>query len=328
MIEARNLTKRYGDFTAIQDLTFQVQPGEVVGFLGVNGAGKTTTLRILSCYMPASSGQATVAGFDVFKDSLRVREQIGYLPESVPLYPEMRVQEYLAFRARLKGVARARHRSELARVMDACKIADRARQTIGTLSRGYRQRVGLADALLGPPKLLILDEPTSGLDPLQRMEVRALMQDLKREHTVFLSTHILGEVESTCTRVIILHRGKLVPEAEVARLRGACQYEARIAGPMGRVLEALRRLDGVASAEPIPTEGSTEPPEPVEHTHVRIVPKAGVERDPRDELVKLAAEKAAEGWRLLELRRRIPTLEEVFAQATAEESDNKENAQA
>ncbi|MBI3829270.1 MAG: ATP-binding cassette domain-containing protein [Planctomycetes bacterium] len=315
MIEADKLTKRYGDFTAIEDLSFKVGAGEVVGFLGVNGACKTTTMRILSCFQPASAGKASVAGFDCFKQSLEVRRSIGYLPESVPLYPELRVAEYLAFRARIKGVPGGKVKSEIARVVGRCKIEDRARQTIGTLSRGYRQRVGLADALLGPPKILILDEPTSGLDPLQRAEVRDLLLELGKEHTVLLSTHILSEVEATCARVIIIHGGKLVPDERVAKLRAVRRYEAAIAGPQDNVLGALRQLAAVDAVEVLPqvkedAERSGEPP----HTVFELIPKNN--EDPRTGLTELLASKKDAGWKLLELRRKVLSLEEVFARAT------------
>ena len=316
MIEAQNLTRRYGDLTAIQDLTFQVGAGEIVGFLGANGAGKTTTLRILSCYLPATSGRAKVAGFDIFKQSLDVRRNIGYLPESVPLYAELRVTEYLEFRARLKGVARSKLKTEISRVIGRCKIEDRARQTIGTLSRGYRQRVGLADALLGPPKVLFLDEPTSGLDPLQRVEVRGLLRELRNDHTVFLSTHILSEAESTCSRTIILHRGRLIPEEDVAKLRGTARYEVTIVGPQEPVLEALRQIQSAAAVEmlPVPTAAGEHPAHPQALLY-QVTPRDG--EDPRPAMVALLAARSGEGWRLLELREHALPLEEVFARATS-----------
>jgi len=319
MIEADKLTKRYGDFTAIENLTFRVGAGEVVGFLGVNGAGKTTTMRILACFHPATSGKATVAGFDCLTQQMEVRRNIGYLPEAVPLYPELRVSEYLTFRARIKGVPRGQIKAEISRTMQHCKIDDRARQTIGTLSRGQKQRVGLADALLGPPKILILDEPTSGLDPLQRAEVRDLLKSLGQEHTVLLSTHILSEVEATCSRVIIVHAGRLVPDARVANLRALRRYEAAIAGPSDNILGALRQLGTVQDAAVLPaaTDDAGRAGEAA-HTVFELIPRG--DGDPRAELVRLLADKETAGWRLLELRRRVLSLEEVFARATAEES--------
>ena len=315
MIETSQLTKRYGDFTAIHDLSFKVDSGEVVGFLGVNGAGKTTTMRILSCFQPATTGKALVAGYDCLTQSMEVRRAIGYLPESVPLYPELRVNEYLSFRARIKGVARGKVRGETGRVMERCKIQDRARQTIGTLSRGYRQRVGLADALLGPPKILILDEPTSGLDPLQRAEVRTLLKELGKEHTVLLSTHILSEVEATCSRILIIHKGRLVPDADVNKLRAVRRFEAAVAGPRAEVLAALRKLPSVDSAEVLaPQSEDAERTGEVAHILYDLTPKEGA--DPRTDLVELVASKHKDGWALLELRRRVLSLEEVFARAT------------
>jgi len=315
MIETSQLTKRYGDFTAVHDLNFKVDSGEVVGFLGVNGAGKTTTMRILSCFQPATTGKAFVAGFDCLTQSMDVRRAIGYLPESVPLYPELRVNEYLAFRARIKGVVRGKVRGETERVMERCKIRDRARQTIGTLSRGYRQRVGLADALLGPPKILILDEPTSGLDPLQRTEVRTLLQELGQEHTVLLSTHILSEVEATCSRSIIIHKGRLVPDDDVRTLRAVRRFEVAVVGPHAEVLAALRKLPSVESTRVLaPQSEDAERAGDVAHLLYDLTPKEGT--DPRRDVVELLASKHAAGWALLGMRRRVLSLEEVFARVT------------
>jgi ABC-2 type transport system ATP-binding protein len=315
MLEVRDLTKRYGDLLAIDHLTFSVQGGEVVGFLGANGAGKTTTLRILSCFMTATSGQAKVAGFDCFRQSLDVRRSIGYLPENVPLYGELRVDEYLHFRAKIKGVPRASRNTEVARVIGRCKLEERAKQLVGTLSRGFRQRVGLADALLGPPKILLLDEPTSGLDPVQRLEVRTLLKELKQDHTVLLSTHILSEAEASCSRSIILHQGKLVPESEIARVRGQKTFELSFAGPVETVRAALRALPGVASVrelEPVREDAEESGAQAV--ARAAIVPQEA--QDPRPALLELFSAKHAEGWALLELRRRVPTLEEIFSATT------------
>ncbi|MCZ7645243.1 MAG: ABC transporter ATP-binding protein [Planctomycetota bacterium] len=320
MIELQDLTKRYGDLTALDGVSFKVEPGEVVGFLGVNGAGKSTTLRILSGFIPATSGTARLAGHDVFRDSLAVRRSIGYLPETVPLYPELRVSEYLGFRARIKGVPGARRAGELDRVLELCKLGERRRQTIGTLSRGLRQRVGLADALLGPPQILLLDEPTSGLDPLQRLEVRALLNACKRQHTVLLSTHILSEVEATCHRVLILHRGRLVPDEEVARLRQVRRFTLAFAGPEAAVLESLRGLKEVERAEAAKEPGVEEEGEGAQG-HAELEPRES--QDPRDALVSLFAARRGEGWRLLELRRRTLSLEEIFARATGDAEDRR-----
>src|SRR5213593_4579679 len=217
MIEVRNLTKHYGPIAAINNVSFGVERGEVVGFLGPNGAGKSTTMRILSCFMPASSGSAKVAGYDVFSQSMDVRRRIGYLPENVPLYTDMRVASYLDFVAEIKGVPRATRKLRVAEVMDKCLIADVQHRLIGRLSKGYRQRVGLAQAIVNDPHVLILDEPTIGLDPKQITEIRALIKSLAGEHTVILSTHILPEVSMVCSAVVIINRGAIVAQGPIDR---------------------------------------------------------------------------------------------------------------
>src|SRR5919108_2530206 len=218
MIEVQGLTKHYGPVTAIRDVSFTVAPGDIVGFLGPNGAGKSTTMRILACFMPASSGTARVAGYDVFRESLEVRRRIGYLPENVPLYADLRVAPYLEFVAEVKGVPRSQRKSRVADVMDRCRIADVQHRLIGKLSKGYRQRVGLAQAIVSDPSVLILDEPTIGLDPQQIAEIRALIKSLAGEHTVILSTHILPEVSMVCTGVIIINKGSVVAQGPIDTL--------------------------------------------------------------------------------------------------------------
>jgi len=210
MIKVENLTKRYAGVTALNGVSFEVQRGEIVGFLGPNGAGKSTAMRILTGFIPASSGRAEVAGVDVFEDSLEVRRHIGYMPENNPLYLDMRVGEYLKFRAKLKAIPRAERRDRIQEVLQMCGLTDESGRIIGNLSKGYRQRVGLADALLAEPDLLILDEPTIGLDPVQIRQVRQLIKDLGKRHTILLSSHILPEVEVTCNRVIIIHHGRIL----------------------------------------------------------------------------------------------------------------------
>ena len=210
MIKVDHLAKRYADVYAVNDISFEVHQGEILGLLGPNGAGKTTTMRILTCYMPATSGTATVAGYDVFRESINVRKQIGYLPENVPLYPEMRVREYLSFRAKLKRVPARERKTKIDECIEKCRIKEVQNQIVGTLSKGYRQRVGLADTLVNDPKILILDEPTIGLDPNQIRQVRQLIKELGEKHTILLSTHILPEVEMLCGRVIIVNKGKIV----------------------------------------------------------------------------------------------------------------------
>ncbi len=221
MIQVENLTKRYAGFTALDRVSFSVAAGTVVGFLGANGAGKTTMLRILSCFMPPSEGVARVGGFDTVREGQQVRRIIGYLPESVPLYTDMRVHEYLHFRARLKGVVATDAKAAVERVISRCRLVEKRRNLIGALSKGQRQRVGIADALVHDPRLLILDEPTSGLDPDQRIEVRNLIHELGAERTVLLSTHILPEAEATCSHVVIIHRGRVRASAATASLRSA-----------------------------------------------------------------------------------------------------------
>lgn len=233
MIQVEHLTKYYGDYPAVRDVTFAVDAGQVVGFLGPNGAGKSTTMRILSGYLAATSGRATIDGVDVFWNSVEARRRIGYMPESCPLYPEMRVAEYLRFRAGLKGVYGSQRRRRLDYVFERCWLKDVRRQLIGTLSKGYRQRVGLADALIAEPKVLILDEPTSGLDPTQIRETRKLIRELGTDHTILLSTHILSEVEKTCERVIIINKG------EVALDRSLREGEAA-----GRLEDVFVRITG------------------------------------------------------------------------------------
>ncbi len=223
MIKVESLTKRYGGFTAIDNISFEVGKGEIVGFLGPNGAGKSTTMRILSSFMPATSGRASIAGFDVFEKSLEARAHLGYLPENVPLYTDMRVTEYLNYRAALKGVRGRRLKERVGDVMELCSLTDVQNKIIGTLSKGYRQRVGLADALVHDPDLLILDEPTIGLDPNQIRQVRELIRNLGKHHTILISTHILPEVEMTCSRVIIINKGRIeasdTPKNLVDRIR-------------------------------------------------------------------------------------------------------------
>src|SRR5919108_2308213 len=249
MIKVENLTKRYAGQTAIQDLNFEVSRGEIMGFLGPNGAGKTTTMRILAGFMPPTSGRATVAGFDVFDQSLRARAHLGYMPENVPLYTDMRVTEYLNYRAALKGVPHRRISERVGDVKELCGLKEVERKLIGTLSKGYRQRVGLADALLAEPDLLILDEPTIGLDPNQIRQVRELIKNLGRQHTILLSTHILPEVEMTCTRVIIIHRGRIeacdTPENLLGQIRqaGGVLVEAKTGKDDGA--EELKKISGI-----------------------------------------------------------------------------------
>jgi ABC-2 type transport system ATP-binding protein len=249
MIKVDHLSKRYAEVYAVDNISFEVNRGEILGLLGPNGAGKTTTMRILSCYMPATSGSATVAGCDVFRDSINVRKQIGYLPENVPLYPEMRVREYLSFRAKLKKVPYRERKLKIDECVEKCRITDVQNQIVGTLSKGYRQRVGLADTLVHDPKILILDEPTIGLDPNQIRQVRQLIKELGEKHTILLSTHILPEVEMICGRVIIINKGKIVamdtPSNLATHLRGGNNVVLEVRGNGEKIKNALSVIKGV-----------------------------------------------------------------------------------
>ncbi|MHC4945870.1 MAG: ABC transporter ATP-binding protein [Planctomycetota bacterium] len=262
MIAAENLTKRYYDVLALDRVSFEVGKGEIVGFLGPNGAGKSTTLKILTCFLPATSGSARVAGFDVFRDSMKVRENVGYLPENVPLYGDMRVKEYLFFRGRLKGLSSRETGMRLDEVCALCGLADMKRRMVGQLSKGYRQRVGLADVLIHKPPILLLDEPTGGLDPTQRKEVRELIARLGEEHTLLLSSHILAEVESVCTRVLIIKKGRIIadgkPETLVQELKGGERIRIVASCPASEVQKALASFSGgVEAAETQESAGRT-----------------------------------------------------------------------
>ena len=310
MIEVQDLTKHYGPVTAIRDVSFSVSPGQIVGFLGPNGAGKSTTMRILSCFMPASSGSARVAGFDVFRDSMEVRSRIGYLPENVPLYSEMRVASYLDFVAEVKGVGRSTRRSRVADVMDRCRIADVQHRMIGKLSKGYRQRVGLAQALVSDPAVLILDEPTIGLDPRQITEIRALIKSLAGDHTVILSTHILPEVSMVCDGVIIINRGSIVAQGPIHRLVEdffpTSRVHTQLVGPAGVIRDGLAKIPGVVAVH---EEGAVD-------GLVSYVVESPRGRDVRAEIFQLAAQQR---WELRELRQAGMTLEEVFIRIVAGE---------
>src|SRR4051812_30253143 len=249
MIDVQHLSKDFGPVRAVNDVTFQVEKDEVVGLLGNNGAGKTTLMRILTTYIPASSGIAKVAGFDVMNDSMEVRRRVGYLPESIPLYPEMRVVEYLEYRAKLKGVERKARASRIAYCVEKCRIRGVERRLCGTLSKGYRQRVGLADAMISDPPLLILDEPTDGLDPEQKQETLNLLKELGKSHTIMLSSHLLAEVEAIVSRVVIMRRGKLGMAANLKELEAEPEIVIEVRGPSEAVAALLRDVEGVVDVQ-------------------------------------------------------------------------------
>jgi len=305
MIDVQNLTKQYAGRTAVNNISFQVEPGEIVGFLGPNGAGKSTTMRILSGYMPATSGRALVAGFDVFHQSLDVRRAVGYMPEMAPLYTDMKVKEYLRFRAELKGLSGLAMRKRVGEVMELTGVNDMRRRLIGNLSKGYRQRVALADALVHRPKLLILDEPTNGLDPVQIRQVRDLLRNLKSKHTVLLSTHILHEVEQTCDRVVMIHQGRIrandTPENLTRKLRSTTLLHLELEGP-GNLAEKLTALPGVRKT----TEEKL-----IVHPWRRFTLRVEPEHDVRDAVLELAMKQK---WRVREMHRQLPTLEDVFVE--------------
>jgi ABC-2 type transport system ATP-binding protein len=310
MIEVDHLTKSYGPVAAIRDVSFTVSPGQIVGFLGPNGAGKSTTMRILACFMPASSGAAKVAGYDVFAQSMEVRRRIGYLPENVPLYTDMRVAAYLDFVAEVKGIGRSERRRRVADVMDRCMVAEMQNRLIGKLSKGYRQRVGLAQAIVSDPDVLILDEPTIGLDPKQITEIRSLIKSLAGQHTVILSTHILPEVSMVCDAVIIINKGAIVAQGPIDTLVEqffpTSRLEVEIVGPSAVVRERIRAIPGVLSVEDQPPANGVG----------RYTVEAARDRDVRAEIFRLAAQQR---WDLLELKRVGLTLEEVFIRVVAGE---------
>ena len=314
MIAVENLTKKYAGVTAVDNLSFNVARGEICGFLGPNGAGKSTTMKILSCFMPATSGRVTVAGLDVFTQSEDVRKRIGYMPENNPLYPEMRVVEYLNYRAALKGVATSKRKARVDEVLERCSLTDVRRRIVGQLSKGYRQRVGLADSLVHDPDLLILDEPTIGLDPNQIRQVRQLIKDLGKRHTILLSTHILPEVEMTCNRVIIINKGRIVasdtPENLTKLLEGGGTVRVELRGDRAAIERELAALPGVKNIA-------------VEQADSDFL-RATVYAPPRNDVRVHIFEKAVEnGWKVRELSRVRQTLEDVFVSITRVETPVK-----
>ncbi|MGM0576582.1 MAG: ATP-binding cassette domain-containing protein [Myxococcota bacterium] len=309
MIEVRNLTKSYGDLEALKGVSFRIERGEIVGFLGPNGAGKSTTMKILTGFMPQSDGTVTVDGLDVNEESLGVRRKLGYLPESTALYPEMLVYDYLAHVAALRGIPKPEVHDRIARVAHLCGVQDRVGQEIGTLSKGFRQRVGLAQALIHEPDFLILDEPTSGLDPNQIVEIRNLIRDLGKDRTIVLSTHNLPEVMATCSRMIIVHRGEVVADGTPAELQAREEDNPRV-----RVV--LRGVDQSIAASAMETVGGVESVAPSmtpEADAVALELHTRGETDVRPAIYRLAAER---GWELLELHRQVLDLEGIFRKLT------------
>ena len=312
MISVENLTKRYAAKTAIENVSFKVNSGEILGFLGPNGAGKSTTMRIIVGYMPGSEG--SVRGFEVFDNPLDVRRRIGYLPENPPLYLEMTVTGYLRFVAKIKGVPKERLDSEVTRVMERVSVSDVKQRIIGKLSKGYKQRVGLAQALINDPPVLILDEPTIGLDPKQIHEVRELIKELAGKHTVVLSTHILPEVEQTCHRVIIIDRGKIIavdtPQNLRFQLQGVERVHMEVDGPVADVISKLKATPGVMDVHKL-TESDG---------RCRLQIEGQLRKDIRSELARTVVQS---GWGLLELQSATMSLEDIFLKLTTAEEEGK-----
>jgi ABC-2 type transport system ATP-binding protein len=314
LIEVKDLTKRYAEHTAVDHVSFSVNKGEILGFLGPNGAGKTTTMRILTGFLPATSGTAQVAGFDVFNDSLEVRKRIGYLPENPPIYLDMTVDAYLEFVARIKNVPGDKRKARVADALEKTNIADKRFELIKRLSRGYKQRVGLAQALVHDPEVIILDEPTVGLDPKQIIEVRHLIKGLAGNHTIILSTHILPEVSMTCDRVVIINRGRIAavdtPANLTTQLKGGQNVRLEVAAEQSAASAALREIPGVRKVTTEPAGGNG---------RIALTVEASPGQDLRSQI---AAKIVGKGWPLYELRGVNLSLEDIFLQLTTEDSEH------
>ena len=310
MIEVENLTKRYGPTLAVSDVTFQAQKGEVLGFLGPNGAGKTTTMRVITGYLPPSEGRVRVAGYDVVEEPLEAKRRTGYLPEAPPVYPDMTVTEYLAFVGRIKGISRRELKSRLAEISERCVVTDVLNRQIGKLSKGFRQRVGLAQALIHNPEVLVLDEPTAGLDPKQIIETRQLIKGLAGRHTVILSTHILPEAAKTCQRVVVINDGKIVavgtPDELTRRLQGFETILLTVEGAAADVRDKLQRVEGVNLVEPRDTSDG----------RVTYEVHAEKGKDVRAELARAVVESH---WKLYELKTSGLSLEDIFLKLTTKD---------
>ena len=316
MIEVQDLSKSYGPVTAVDHVSFTVNKGEILGFLGPNGAGKTTTMRILTGFIPATSGTARIAGFDVFNDSLEVRRRIGYLPENPPLYPDMTVEAYLDFVARIKNVPAEKRAERIADALKKTNIVDKRTELIKRLSRGYKQRVGLAQAVVHDPDVIILDEPTVGLDPKQIIEVRNLIKGLAGSHTIILSTHILPEVSMTCDRVVIINKGKIAavdtPQNLTSQLKGGQKVRVEVQAPEKPLQEALAQIPGASRVhvEPARTDG---------HLHATVETAQG-----KDIRSAIAAKITEKGWPLYELRGVSLSLEDIFLELTTDDAAHAE----
>ncbi|MBC8235276.1 ATP-binding cassette domain-containing protein [bacterium] len=312
MIEVRNLTKTYGPTIAVDNISFDAKEGEVVGFIGPNGAGKTTAMRVLTCYIGADSGTATVAGYDVFQQPLEVRRHIGYLPESAPLYTSMGVLESLNFIAKARGILKGEHKSRIRDMIDICGLEEVVQKDVNELSKGYRQRLGLAQTLIHDPEVLILDEPTSGLDPIQIIQIRKLIKEIGEKKTIILSTHILSIVEETCNRVMIISRGKLVADGTqeklIMQVQGGNIYTFRIRGPLEEIESKLKMLSFIKNVENITQDNGV--------CSFRVKSDEGTNIE--EELFQFAADNE---WSLTELRRESMNLEDVFLHFTLPSSE-------
>lgn len=320
MINVQNITKNYGPFQALKTISFQVDKGQIVGFLGPNGAGKTTTMRILTCFMPASSGRVNIAGYDVFKESREVRKRIGYLPENVPLYPEMTVTKYLRYMAKIRGVPRRNIKSQLDDAIEACGLTERRNQIIGQLSRGFRQRVGLAQALIHAPDVLILDEPTSGLDPRQIVEIRELIKTLGKERTILFSTHILPEASMTCERLIIISRGEITGDVQLEGGRAISGFQSGTENLPVAALTLSLEIAGASADEIRPVLTDIPDVIRVEQTSTNTADTVifHLHYTPTTDIRAAVAETVVgRGWKLLEMHTTEVSLEELFLSLTA-----------
>ncbi len=311
MIEVNDVTKYYGNFPAIMDINFRIEPGEIVGFLGPNGAGKSTTMKVITGFIPPSSGSASVAGYDIVTESLEARRHIGYLPETVPLYTEMTVREYLHYMGKLRGMTSDRIRARIDDVIDICHLEDYYSSIIGKLSKGFRQRLGIAQAILHEPDVLVLDEPTIGIDPIQVVETRQLIKDLGGDHTLIVSTHILPEVSQLCERVIVINEGQIVatdaPENLAKRLLGRERVDLQVKGPQQEVIGALESVSGVEDVSRFNIQRGE-------------IPQYRVESESGMEITAALAQKVVEsGWELYRLEAVTMSLEEIFLKLTTED---------